>query len=200
MSSVPLVLRNLIDKFTKFPGVGRRSAERMAHFILNKLSLAEIKSFSEAMIKLKESIGFCSVCHNISEDQICGICKDDRRDKNIICVVEDPKDVIAIEKTGGFMGVYHVLMGSLAPLEGRGPEDLTIRRLISRLDTNNVREIIIATDSDTEGETTALYLTKLLKPKGIKLTRIGMGIPLGSNIEYADSGTITKALQGRKEL
>lgn len=172
----------------------------MAHFILNKLSLDEIKSLSEVMIRVKEIIRFCSICHNISEEDVCSICKDPGRDKSVLCVVEDPKDVIAIEKTGGFKGGYHVLMGSLAPLEGRGPEDLTIGELINRLNRDDIRELIIATDSDTEGEITALYLTKLLKPKGIKLSRIGMGIPLGSNIEYADTGTIVKALEARREL
>ncbi len=200
MSSSPLVFQELIDKLRKFPGIGARSAERIAHFILNKLSLEEIKSFSEAMIKLKETIRFCSVCHNISEDELCNICKDSNRDSGVICVVEEPKDVIAIEKAGVFRGIYHVLAGSLSPLDGRGPEDLTLNELIKRLDKNNIKEIIIATDSDTEGETTALYLAKLLKPKGVRLSRIGMGIPLGGNIEYADSGTLMKALEARRDL
>lgn len=200
MSGVPLVFQDIIEKLVKFPGIGRRSAERMAHFILDKLSLGEIKALSEAMVNLKESIRFCSLCHNISEEELCSICKDARRDKSVICIVEESKDVIAVEKTGAFNGLYHVLMGSLAPLEGRGPDDLTINELINRLSKNSISEIIVATDSDTEGETTALYLAKLLKPKGIKLTRIGMGIPLGSNIEYLDSGTIIKALESRRDL
>lgn len=198
--SGPLVLRTLVDKLTQFPGIGRRSAERMVHFILNKLSLEQVKSLSEAILALKQTIRFCSVCHNISQEEICAICRDTQRNQSVICVVEDPKDVIAIEKTCGFKGVYHVLMGSLAPLEGRGPEDLTVGGLINRLDKNNIVEVIIATDSDTEGEATALYLTKLLKSKGVKLSRIGMGLPLGSNIEYADTGTIIKALESRTEL
>ncbi|PIQ89290.1 MAG: recombination protein RecR [Candidatus Omnitrophica bacterium CG11_big_fil_rev_8_21_14_0_20_42_13] len=198
--SIPEVLRRVIDKFMKFPGVGRRSAERMAHFVLNKLSLDEIKVFSEDMIKLKESIKFCSICHNISEEETCSICRDQRRDKGIICVVEDPRDVIAIEKAGGFQGVYHVLLGALSPLDGRGPEDLTVSNLVKRLDSGPAKELIIATDSDTEGEATALYISRLLKGRNIKLSRIGMGIPLGSNIEYADGGTIMKALEARREL
>lgn len=200
MPTAPIAFQGLIDKLTKFPGIGARSAERMAHFILNKLSLAEIKSLSEAMVKLKESIRFCSVCHNISEEELCNICKDTQRDRGIICIVEEPKDVIAIEKTGVFRGLYHVLMGSFSPLEGRGPDDLTLNELINRLNKNSIRELIIATGSDTEGETTALYLAKLLKPKGVKLTRIGMGMPLGSNIDYLDSGTIIKALEARTDL
>ena len=200
MSSIPLALQNVIDKFVKFPGVGRRSAERMAHFILNKLSSDDVKLLSEDLVRLKASIKFCALCRNISEQEICAICRDSNRDQSVICVVEDPKDIIAIEKAGGFNGAYHVLMGSLAPLEGRGPEDLTIAELANRLSKGNVRELIIATDSDTEGEATALYLTKIFKPKGIKITRIGMGIPLGSNIEYADGGTIMKALEARREL
>lgn len=198
--SGPLVLRTLVDKLTRFPGIGRRSAERMVHFILNKLSLAEVQSLSEAILALKQTIRFCSVCHNISQEEVCAICRDTQRNQSVICVVEDSRDVIAIEKTCGFKGVYHVLMGSLAPLEGRGPEDLTVGELINRLDKNNIVEVIIATDSDTEGEATALYLTKLLKSKGVKLSRIGMGLPLGSNIEYADTGTIIKALESRTEL
>lgn len=200
INTSPLSFQALIDKLVKFPGIGRRSAERIAHFILNKLSLEEIKSFSETMVKLKESIRFCSVCHNISEDELCNVCKDTQRDKGTVCIVEEPKDVIAIEKTGAFRGVYHVLMGSLSPLDGRGPEDLSINELIGRLEKNNISEIIVATDSDTEGETTALYLAKLLKPKGIKVTRIGMGIPLGSNIDYLDNGTIIKALEARRDI
>ncbi|HDZ77172.1 MAG TPA: recombination protein RecR [Candidatus Omnitrophica bacterium] len=200
MSSTPVALQNVIDKFVKFPGVGRRSAERMAYFILNNLSSDEVKLLSEDLVTLKVSIRFCSICHNISEEDTCIICRDTRRDRSVICVVEDPRDIIAIEKAGGFNGVYHVLMGSLAPLEGRGPDDLKIAELANRLTSEVVEEMIIATDSDTEGETTALYLTKIFKPKGIKMTRIGMGIPLGSNIEYADGGTIMKALEARREL
>lgn len=200
MAAAPAAFQELIEKLTEFPGIGRRSAERIAHFILNKMSLGEIKALSEAMVGLKESVRFCSVCHNIAGEELCEVCKDTQRDKGVICVVEESKDVIAVEKSGAFKGLYHVLTGSLAPLEGRGPDDLTINELINRLSKDSVREIIIATDSDTEGETTALYLAKLLKPRGIKLTRIGMGIPLGSNIEYADSGTIIKALESRRDL
>ena len=200
MSSIPLALQNVIDRLVKFPGVGRRSAERMTHFILNKLSSDDVKRLSEDLVRLKASIKFCSLCHNISEQEICAICRDSNRDQSVVCAVEDPKDIIAIEKAGGFNGVYHVLMGSLAPLEGRGPDDLTIAELGNRLSKGNVRELIIATDSDTEGEATALYLAKIFKPKGIRITRIGMGIPLGSNIEYADGGTIMKALEARREV
>lgn len=200
MAALPVTLQNLIDKLTKFPGVGRRSAERMAYFVLNEFSLDEIKSLSETMLSLKQSIKFCSFCHNISEEEICHICKDESRDKSVICVVEEPKDLAAIEKSGIFKGVYHVLMGALSPLEGKGADDLTINKLINRLSQNNIKEVIIATDSDTEGQTTALYLAKLLKPKGINLSRIGMGIPLGSNIEYADADTLGEALKARREI
>lgn len=200
MSAMPLTLQALIEKLTKFPGVGKRSAERMAYFILNELSLDEIKALSETMLNLKQSIKFCSQCHNISEEDVCAICRDDRRDKTVICVVEEPRDVMAIEKSGSFHGLYHVLMGALSPLEGKGPDDLNVSRLIHRLGDNSVKEIIVATDSDTEGQTTALYLAKILKPEGIKLTRIGIGIPLGSNIEYTDSDTIGEALRARRDI
>jgi recombination protein RecR len=192
-------IEKLINQLIKFPGIGRRSAERIVGYILSAPE-QDIKTLSEAIAKTKENVRLCSVCHNLSEEELCRICKDDRRDKNVVCIVEKPSDVLAIEKTGNFHGVYHVLLGSISPLDGRGPHDLKIDTLVERLRQNHIREIVIATDADTEGETTALYLTRLIKPMGIKLTRIGVGIPMGSNLEYADAATLSKAMEARREI
>lgn len=199
MSSYTASIEKLIDSLIKLPGIGRRSAERIVNYILDA-SKGEIKLLLDSISAVKENVQICQKCHNLSEGELCKICKDERRKKNIICVVEKPGDVVAIEKGRYFDGVYHVLMGSIAPLEGKGPGDLKIDSLINRIRENNVREVIIATDADTEGETTALYLSKLIKPLGVKLTRIGLGLPVGSNLEYADSATLIKAIQFRQEI
>lgn len=199
MSAYTESIEKLIEGLGKLPGIGRRSAERIVGYILSASS-GEIKSLAEAIWKVKESVRFCRVCNNLSEQEFCRVCQDSRRRKDIICIVEKPSDVTVIEKAGNFSGVYHVLLGSISPLEGRGPSDLKIDSLIERIKQNNIKEVIIATDADTEGETTALYLTKLIKPLGIKLTRIGVGIPMGSNLEYADSATLSKALESRQPL
>jgi recombination protein RecR len=183
----------------KLPGIGRRSAERIISHILS-VPREEINDLSEAIRKTKENVRLCRVCHNLSEQDLCRICQDSRRQKDIVCIVEKPSDVTAIEKAGNFSGVYHVLLGSISPLEGKGPTDLKIDSLIERIKQNNIKEVIIATDADTDGEITALYLVKLIKPLGVKLTRIGLGIPMGSNLEYADSATLTKALESRREI
>lgn len=189
----------LIEALIKFPGIGRRSAERIVGYILNAPA-GEIKNLTEAISKAKENVRFCRICNNLSEQETCKVCQDSRRRKDIVCIVEKPSDVTAIEKAGNFSGVYHVLLGSISPLEGMGPADLKIDGLIQRVKQDSVKEVIIATDADTEGETTALYLTKLIKPTGVKLTRIGVGIPMGSNLEYADSSTLNKALESRREI
>ena len=190
-------IEKLIDSLIKLPGIGRRSAERMVSYILGATK-EEGKFLAEAIIRVKENVRFCSLCHNLSEEDLCKICQDSRRQKDIICIVEKPSDVTAIEKSGSFTGVYHVLLGAISPLEGKGPGDLKINSLLSRIKQNNIKEIIIATDADTEGETTSLYLTKLIKPLGVKLSRIGLGLPVGSNLEYADSSTLTKSLEARR--
>ena len=192
-------IEKLIELLIKLPGIGRRSAERVIEYILDAPK-EEIKLLSEKIVYVKENVRLCKKCHNLSEQELCHICHDSRRKNNIVCVVEKPNDVIAIEKAGYFDGVYHVLMGSISPIEGRGPDDLKIESLLKRIKEDNITEIIIATDADTEGETTALYLTKILKPLGIKLTRIGLGIPVGSNLEYADSATLAKAMQSRRDI
>ena len=199
MSTYTDSIEKLIESLIKFPGIGRRSAERIIGYILGA-PRDEIRNLLVAINKVKEGVRFCRICNNLSDQDICKICQDVRRQKDIICIVEKTSDVTAIEKTGIFHGLYHVLLGSIAPLEGKGPADLKIEGLLSRIKDNNIKEAIIATDADTEGETTALYLTKLLKPLGVKLTRIGMGIPMGSNLEYADSATLSRAMESRREI
>ena len=192
-------IEKLIDNLTKLPGIGRRSAERIVNYVLGA-SRDEIKSLSEAIMKVKESVRFCKLCNNLSEEDLCKVCQDARRQKDTICIVEKPGDVTAVEKSGTFNGVYHVLLGSISPLEGRGPSDLKIEGLLNRIKQDNIKEVIIATDADTEGETTAMYLTKVLKPTGVHLSRIGLGLPVGSNLEYADATTLSKALESRRTI
>ncbi|MDD4900003.1 MAG: recombination mediator RecR [Candidatus Omnitrophica bacterium] len=192
-------IEKLIEKLIKLPGIGRRSAERIITHILDTPK-DEVSALSEAILKTKESVRFCRICNNLSEEEICKICQDLHRRKDLVCIVEKASDVTAIEKAGSFHGVYHVLMGAISPLEGRGPNDLKINSLLARIKEGSIKEIIIATDADTEGETTAIYLTKLLKPLGIKVSRIGVGIPMGSNLEYADSLTLSRALEARREI
>jgi len=192
-------IERLIERLIKLPGIGRRSAERIVGYILDA-STEEIKFLSGAISRVKENVRFCRLCNNLSEQELCKICEDTRRKKDIVCIVEKPSDVAALEKAGNFDGVYHVLLGSISPLEGKGPADLKIDGLLQRIKQGNIKEVIIATDADTEGETTALYLTKLIKPLGVKLTRIGVGIPMGSNLEYVDSSTLSKSLESRREI
>ncbi|MDO9573117.1 MAG: recombination mediator RecR [Candidatus Omnitrophota bacterium] len=199
MANYTASIDKLIECLIKLPGLGRRSAERVVAHVLGA-SKDEIKALSEALTKVKESVRSCQICNNISEEENCKICQDLGRQSDIVCVVEKPSDVIAIEKAGNFHGVYHVLLGSISPLEGRGPSDLKIDGLILRIKQSNIKEIIIATDADTEGETTALYLTQLLKPMGVYLSRIGLGLPVGSNLEYADATTLSKSLESRRTI
>jgi recombination protein RecR len=190
-------MSRLIHALKKMPGVGPKSAERMAFHIL-RLPLTEAKSLAYSILKVKESIRFCKICGNLSEEDACAICDNPQRDKGMICAVEQPTDIISIEKSGVFNGVYHVLGGSLSPLDGVGPENLRIKELLSRIKTGKIKEIIVATDSDSEGETTALYLARILKKEKIKVTRIAYGLPMGSNLEYADQLTLAKAMKGRQ--
>ena len=199
MAQYPESIEKLIEVLTKLPGVGRRSAERMVGYVLRS-SNEEMRLFSEAITRVKENVRFCLACHNLSEADLCRICQDDRRQKEIICVVEKPSDVAAIEKSGNYHGVYHVLMGAISPLEGQGPGDLKIESLMRRIKEGQVKEVIIATDADTEGETTAMYLTKVLKPLGVPISRIGLGLPVGSNLEFADSSTLSKSMEARRML
>lgn len=199
MSGYTKVLEDLINEFKKLPGVGPKTAERFAFYVL-KAQKGDVKALSDALIKVKETIGNCKVCNNLSESQVCSICVDPKRERSQVCIVEDPKDVMSLERSGGYKGLYHVLLGVLSPLDGVGPSELKIDALVERAKKGNIKEAIIATGSDTEGETTALYLTQLLKPLGIKITRIAYGIPVGSSIEYSDQATLAKAMEGRREL
>ncbi|MDD5504813.1 MAG: recombination mediator RecR [Candidatus Omnitrophota bacterium] len=192
-------MTKLINALKKMPGVGPKSSERMAFHIL-RLPLEEAKSLAYSILKVKESIKFCKICGNLSEEDACAICDNPQRDKSIICVVEQPTDIISIEKSGSFNGVYHVLGGSLSPLDGVCPENLRIKELCARVKSSRPAEIIIATDSDSEGETTALYLARILKKEKFKVTRIAYGLPMGSNLEYADQLTMAKAMKGRQEF
>ncbi|MFQ5864882.1 MAG: recombination mediator RecR [bacterium] len=187
-----------ISELTKLPGIGRKSAQRLVFYLL-KSSKYEVQSLAEALIAIKEKVSFCSVCFNITENDPCYICSGDQRERGILCVVEEANDVLALEKTGEYKGLYHVLGGALSPLEGIGPEDLHIKELMSRLN-GSIDEVIIATNPNAEGEATALYLEKLIKPLNIKVTRIARGIPVGGDLEYADEITLTRALEGRVTL
>lgn len=196
MKGFPQSMNTLITELAKMPGIGRKTAERLAFFILkNRKEAAE--TLAEAIVKVKDSVRFCNICNNLSDHELCDICSNPSRDKNILCIVEKPNDVISIEKMGKYNGIYHVLLGSLSPLDGIGPKDLKIDELIKRLKKDRIKEVIIATDSSTEGEATALYIIKLLKGLGVRLTRIASGIPVGANLEYADQATLSKAFEGR---
>ena len=190
---------NLIEALTKLPGIGRKTASRLAFYILRS-SLSEAQGLARAILDVKEKIHLCSICFNLTDEDPCQICKDERRDKETLCVVEDPNDLIAIENTGAFNGRYHVLHGTISPLDGVGPEDIKIRELMERLQREGVGEVILATNPTVEGGATALYLTELIKPLGVKVTRIAYGIPMGGEIEYSDGMTLSKALEGRREI
>jgi recombination protein RecR len=193
-------LDNLIQIFSKFPGVGRRTAERFAYYILS-LPKENANEIINAISNLKDRIRNCKLCNNLSEEEICHICSDSRRDSSLLCVVEEPRDVTAIEKTAVYKGKYFVLLGAINPLEGIGPNDIKIKELIARIKSDNkIREIIIATDADAEGEATGSYIIKQLRPFNRKITRIGFGLPIGANLEYADKQTLTQSLQGRREI
>ena len=192
-------IEKLIEAFEKLPSIGSKTAARLAFYVLNS-SEEETKEFVNSILEAKKNLKYCSVCYNISDTDPCMICANKGRDKSIICVVEDVKDIVAMEKTHEFKGVYHVLHGSISPMNGVGPDDIKIKELLSRLMEGDVKEIILATNPRVEGEATAMYLSKLIKPLGIKVTRIAHGIPVGGDLEYTDEITLTKALEGRREL
>jgi recombination protein RecR len=192
-------LNKLIEEFGKLPGIGPKTAERLAFYLL-KAKPAEALGLANAIRDLKEKIKHCEICHNLAENQICEICSDPKRDKSIICVVEQPKDLISIEKTGACKWVYHVLGGHIAPLDGIEPDDLTIRQLIERLDNSDVKELIMATNPNIAGDGTALYITSLIRNKAIKVTRLARGLPTGSTIEYASGKMLSDAITGRQTI
>ncbi len=190
-------LARLIEFFQKFPGVGPKSAQRMAFHLL-KMPLGEVQRFAQILVEAKENIHYCSKCFNMSASDPCEICTDSRRDSSIICVVAETKDLIAIEKTREYKGLYHVLQGTLSPLDGIGVEDIRIKELLTRIADENVKEVILALSPSVEGEATSLYITKLIKPFNIKISRIAFGLPVGSDLEYADEITLAKAIEGRR--
>jgi recombination protein RecR len=196
MKAYSELMTKLVESLSRLPGIGKRSAERIVFYLL-KTKKEEVLVLGTLIQQLRESVIFCGVCHNFSDQKICHICSDAGRDQGLICVVEDPKDVAAIEKTGGYSGVYHVLLGALSPLDGIGPDQICIADLLERVKQKKIREIILATNPNTEGDTTALYLAKVLAPSKVKTTRLARGIPVGSHIEYTDQATLARALSGR---
>jgi recombination protein RecR len=197
--SLPAAIQNLVDQFKRLPGVGAKSAQRLAFHVL-KTPREDAERLCDAIRDVKDRITYCSVCNNITDIDPCAFCADTSRDHRLICVVEEPQNVHVVEKTGGFRGVYHVLLGSLSPLHGVGPDDLKIKGLLTRVDQGGVEEIILATNPTVEGEATAIYLARLFKPLGVRTTRIATGIPVGSDLEFADELTMGKAMEGRREV
>lgn len=199
MDFFPAALEALIDQFARLPGIGRKSAQRLAFFVMH-LPDGEAESFAQAIINARADVHICPECQNLTDATLCNLCTSTRRDKTVICVVADPKDVLAIERAREFNGLYHVLHGVISPLNHVGPDDVKITELVSRVSKGEVQEIIMATNPDTEGEATAMYIARLLKPFGVKVTRLAYGVPVGSYLEHADDATLLRALEGRQEL
>ena len=192
-------LTKLIEQFERLPGIGKKSAQRLALYVLD-LPKAEAEAFANAILEAKDKIRKCRICCNLTDGELCPVCASERRDKSIICVVAEPKDVIALERTHEFNAVYHVLHGCISPMDGIGPEQLCVKELLSRINAGGVSEVIMATNPTVEGEATAMYLSRLIKPLGVKVTRLAYGIPVGGDLEYADEVTLKRALDGRSEL
>ena len=199
MSFFPASLEALIDRFASLPGIGRKSAQRLAFHVLS-LPEQEAISFADTIVEAKKSVHCCKICQNLTEGEICSICASDRRDKSIICVVSEPRDVLSIERGHEYNGTYHVLHGALSPMNHVGPEDIRIKELLHRVADEDIEEVIMATNPDTEGEATAMYISRLLKPFQIRVTRLAYGIPVGSNLEFADDATLNRAIEGRTEM
>ncbi|MDK2920018.1 MAG: recombination protein RecR [Candidatus Petromonas sp.] len=199
MANFVAPVAKLIEELSKLPGIGRKTAQRLAFHILNTRE-DEALNLAEAIIQAKRKIKYCSICANITDIDPCSICSSPKKDRSVICVVEDPRDVAAMERTREYNGLYHVLHGAISPMEGIGPEDIKIKELLARLQDDEIKEIILATNPNIEGEATSMYISKLVKPMGIKVTRIAHGIPVGGDLEYADEVTLSKALEGRREL
>lgn len=192
-------LARLIEQFNSLPTIGYKSAQRLAYHILN-MSDDEVKAFSNAILEAHEKIHYCKICCNLTDQELCPVCRSESRDKSVICVVEDPRDVVALERTNEFHATYHVLHGAISPLNGVGPDQLCIKELLSRVQNPEVKEVIMATNPTVEGEATAMYLSRLLKPLGVRVTRLAYGIPVGGDLEYADEMTLSRAIEGRSEL
>ncbi|MCT8978735.1 recombination mediator RecR [Clostridium sp. CX1] len=198
MEFYPIAIEKLIEEFAKLPGIGYKTAQRLTIHVLN-LPDDEVREFANALVKAKGTIKYCSVCGNFTDSDPCSICSNPNREKDTICVIEQPKDIMTMEKVKEFNGVYHVLHGNISPMAGRGPDDIKLRELIRRIN-GEVKEVIVATNPNIEGEATAMYISKILKPLGVKVTRIAHGIPVGGDLEYADEVTLSKALEGRTEI
>ena len=198
MEFYPVAIEKLIEEFAKLPSIGKKSAQRLTLHILN-LPKDEVEEFANALVKARGTIKYCSVCGNFTDTDPCAICSNPNREKDIICVVEQPKDIMTMEKVKEFNGLYHVLHGTISPMQGRGPQDIRIRELVARM-SGDVKEVIVATNPTIEGEATAMYISKILKPLDVKVTRIAAGIPVGGDLEYADEVTLSKALEGRTEI
>jgi len=192
-------VNRLIEELARLPGIGPKTAQRLAFYLLN--APPEVAhNLARALVSARDSVRYCSICANLTDREICQICSDPERDPTLVCVVQEPRDVVAMEKTRGYRGLYHVLRGAISPLAGVGPEDLTIKQLLARLNKGVIREVILATNPDVEGDATALYLARLIKPLGLKVTRIAHGLPVGAHLEYADEMTLAMALEGRREI
>lgn len=198
MEFYPVSIEKLIEEFAKLPGIGYKTAQRLTLHVLN-LPEDEVREFANALVRARGTIKYCSICGNYTDKDPCAICGNPNRDKSIICVVEQPKDIIAMEKVREYNGVYHVLHGTISPMAGRGPNDIKLKELISRINAN-VNEVIVATNPNVEGEATAMYISKILHPLGVKVTRIAHGVPVGGDLDYADEVTLSKALEGRREI
>ena len=192
-------INKLIDELAALPGIGNKSAQRLAFYIIG-MSDARVKQLAGSILRAKENVHCCKICQNLTDTEICPICSDAKRDKTTIMVVENPRDLAAYEKTGRYEGLYHVLHGAISPMLGIGPDDIRLKELMARLSTEDIREVILATNSSLEGETTAMYISKLIKPTGIRVTRIASGVPVGGDLEYIDEVTLLRALEGRAEL
>jgi len=200
LAHYPEPVARLIEALQRLPGIGPKTAQRLTFFLL-KRPAEEVHELSEALVAVKDRIVYCQTCFNVTDEDPCRICRDPGRDPHLVCVVEEPNDLLAMERTGAFRGRYHVLLGALSPLDGIGPEDLKVRELLARVDTaTGTTEVILATNPNVEGEATALYLAKLLRPLGVRVTRIARGLPVGGDLEYADQVTLSKALEGRREM
>ena len=199
MQFFPAALQNLTDQFARLPGIGGKTAQRLAFHVLS-LPMEDAQEFADAIIAAKQNVHTCPECQNLTDRELCPICDDDLRDDSVICVVAEPKDVIAMERSREFRGTYHVLHGTISPMEGIGPEDIRIRELLARVGSEEISEVILATNPDIEGEATAAYIARLLKPMGILVTRIAHGLPVGGDLEYTDEVTLAKAIEGRREM
>jgi recombination protein RecR len=200
MDTTPRAVTRLIEEFHRLPGIGPKTAQRLTFFLL-RAPKEHALSLAEAVAQLKDRIVTCSICQNIAEENPCAICRDEARDRSMVCVVEEPLDVLALERTREYRGLYHVLHGAISPLEGIGPEDLRVKELLARIQRGpGIQEIVLATNPNLEGDATAMYLERLIKPLGIKLTRLARGLPVGGDLEYADEVTLTRALEGRREV